>query len=207
MQFDFQRIHIVGGPGSGKSTFARSLGKKLGAPVYDLDTIAFQGKDFLERPVEQRLADAHAIAIQPRWITEGIFVGWIDELLRAADVILWLDTLPWQQAAWRILLRFARNGLREVLRQRGRNKFFRFGDYRRNLGQLRDVLISSRAYYHDSVPPVNGDIRNITRAETAAYLADYMSKVIHFQTHQEVESFIANLNSRNSQEQEFAHSL
>ncbi|MFW5904155.1 MAG: AAA family ATPase [Candidatus Saliniplasma sp.] len=32
------KIAIIGSPGSGKSTFAKKLGKKLNIPVYHLDS-------------------------------------------------------------------------------------------------------------------------------------------------------------------------
>ena len=76
-----KRLHIIGGPGSGKSTLARRLGVQLNLPVFELDTIAFQGLDFDERPLEARRQAIREIAAQPAWITEGIFVGWVDELL------------------------------------------------------------------------------------------------------------------------------
>ena len=52
-------------------------------------------------------------------------------------------------AAKRIIVRFVRNGFKEVMSQSGLRKFTRIQDYKRNLRQLIGVLRSSRTYYHD----------------------------------------------------------
>jgi adenylate kinase family enzyme len=187
------RIHIIGGPGNGKSTLARKLGTLLHLPVYDLDRIAFEGQDFFERPLQVRLAQVREIAAQPRWITEGIFLGWVQDLMGAADLIIWLDSLPWQLAAWRILVRFTRYGWEQVRLQQSWNKFTRFHDYRRHLGQLWAVMFTSRAYYASRQIELDGDARHVTRAATAASLEPYRAKVIHCRTTADVEHLLAAL--------------
>ncbi|MGH2541805.1 MAG: hypothetical protein ACRDIB_03350, partial [Ardenticatenaceae bacterium] len=98
------RVHIVGGPGSGKTTLAQRLAQRVGAPLYDLDKIGYESGAGAKRSLEVRLFDVQAILEQPSWVTEGIFLWWTDPLLRAADLIVWLD-LPWYIAVWRIVLR------------------------------------------------------------------------------------------------------
>ena len=44
------RIHIIGGAGSGKTTLARRLGTLLDAPYYDLDEIGYEGGFTAKRP-------------------------------------------------------------------------------------------------------------------------------------------------------------
>jgi adenylate kinase family enzyme len=86
------RIHIIGPPGSGKTTLAQRLASSLQLPFYDLDYIAWEaGYPGTERPLEIRLRDILHIATQPAWITEGVFLTWTDELLSSADCIVWLD--------------------------------------------------------------------------------------------------------------------
>lgn len=178
-----RRIHILGGPGSGKSTLARALGRELNLPVYDLDTIAFESKDFEERPLTARLSDVHAIAVQPHWITEGIFLGWIEELLAEADAIIWLDDLPWHQAMWRIVVRFGRYGWLEARRRQGRERFLRFRDYGRNLRQLVQVAFMSRSYYNGLAEPIADNARRVSRAATFAQLTRYQGKVVRCSNH------------------------
>jgi adenylate kinase family enzyme len=56
------RIHILGGPGSGKTTLAQGLSSRLHIPHYDLDKLYWQ------------IENAMATAEQPAWITEGIYL-------------------------------------------------------------------------------------------------------------------------------------
>lgn len=193
MQELIRRIHIIGGPGNGKSTLARQLACQLAIPVYHLDEIAFEGTEFQDRRIDERLARVHEIAMQPSWITEGIFLGWVEELLHAADVIVWLDNIAWHDALWRIVVRFARYGWLEVQRQRGWNKIIRFRDYRRHLGQLVQVMFTSRAYYYSGNLQVVEDARQVTRAATKAQLAAYQAKVIHCRSSADVERLVGTL--------------
>jgi hypothetical protein len=128
---NFNRIHIIGGPGSGKTTLARQLGKYLGIEAQELDHIAFTGPDFLERPFPARLADIHQIANGPAWISEGIFVQWTDELLARANMIVWLDNVGWEKGIWRITHRFFHLAAHEATQRPGLQRFTRFQDYRK----------------------------------------------------------------------------
>jgi len=76
------RIHIVGGPGSGKTTLAKRLAASLAIPFYELDTIGWKGGVGAERPLDVHLVDINHIAAQPAWVTEGGSWIWADELLR-----------------------------------------------------------------------------------------------------------------------------
>lgn len=188
-----RRIHIIGGPGSGKSTLGRLLGSHLGVPVYNLDKIAFVDRLFTERPRAVQRADVYTIASQPTWIAEGIFLDWTDELLRAADIIIWLDNVSWYTAVKRIVWRFAQGGLAEAKRQPGRHKFTRFNDYARNLRQLVGVLRFSRAYYHATLPDVRNGKLVISRAATIQCLAPYRHKVTHCCSADDVNKLVESL--------------
>lgn len=172
------RIHIIGGPGSGKSTLARRLGAQIGAPVYELDKIAFEGPNFARRPLSVRQTEVEWIASQATWIVEGMFLGWTDPLLRAADLIIWLDCVHWSRAASRIVVRFSRGGIAEARRQVGLKKINRIRDYARNLGLLIRVLQSSRVYY--TLNKNNAALSEFTesRMATEQHLSAYEPKVI-----------------------------
>ena len=99
-----RRIVVTGQGGSGKTTLARRLGARLSLPVYEFDAIAYDATSHRRRPDAERLAAVARIAAQPGWVADCWYLGWTEELLRRADLIIWLD-LPWRVAARRIVLR------------------------------------------------------------------------------------------------------
>jgi len=94
------KIHILGGPGSGKTTLAQHISATFHIPHYELDQL---GRKNGMRDVAY-VEDAFAMAVQPGWVTEGIYLIWTDPLLFQADYIVLLE-VPWPVAAWRILHR------------------------------------------------------------------------------------------------------
>ncbi len=178
-----RRIHILGGPGSGKTTVARDLGRRLELPVHELDLVGYEDGVGARRPFEERLADVRTIAAQPEWVTEGAFLGWTDELLRAADVIIRLD-VRWRVAAWRLVTRHVRANLAGTNRHPGTLRLLRF-------------LRFARRYYSDSeviavVPDNDG---NNSRASTSRHLEQFASKVVRCGTASDVDAFVSDLPS------------
>lgn len=126
------KIHILGGPGSGKTTLAECLSSRLHVPHHDLDKIGWKHGARSAGYIE----DAFAIAEQPAWITENIGLTWIDPLLYHADCIVLLE-VSWPVAAWRILRRHISKSLR------GTNPY--------PTKLLFNFLKDSRRYYTDKV--------------------------------------------------------
>jgi adenylate kinase family enzyme len=94
------KIHVLGGPGSGKTTLAKTLAQQLDVPSHDLDLLGQKnGTD----PVAH-VSDAFAIAASPGWVVEGIYLVTTDPQFYEADAIVLLD-VPWRVAAWRIVKR------------------------------------------------------------------------------------------------------
>jgi len=177
-----RRIHIVGGAGSGKTTLAPQLARRLMLPVYSLDTINFAGSVAVKRPREQRLADVRRIAAQPAWVTEGVFVGWTDALLQAADLVIWLD-LSWPTALVRIVRRHLRQSLAGTNRYPG-------------LRRLVSFLLWSTAYYRNTPPAVIDALDEESlhsRAATARHLAPYTAKLIRCCCTAEVADLLASV--------------
>ncbi len=93
------KIHIIGGPGSGKTTLAEDISSRLHIPHYDLDKVNWEQ----ETP--------SAIAERPAWVTEGIYLIFTEPMLYHADCIVLLE-VSWPVAAWRMLRRHILNSLR-----------------------------------------------------------------------------------------------
>ncbi len=173
-----QRIHIIGGTGSGKTTLARKLGIHLGIPFYDLDEVGYEGGSGAKRPIDVRLADLKCIAAQSAWITEGGFILWIDELLQAADTIVWLD-LPWRIRRWRIITRHIKADFARNNRHAGYLNLYRF--YKRSRNYERDPTI-----YTLQTP--DGD-DYMSHATVVHKLEQYKDKVLHCCTIADVAAF------------------
>lgn len=140
-----RRIYIVGGEGSGKTTLATEFMQALGIPRYQLDEVAWKGsvggsiplfdpryqppEQLYPRPLEERLKLVRQVAERDAWVAEGKHLWWTAALLARAEMIIWLDHVPFHVAARRILGRAARSGGRSFKQHRGHRKFTRFADY------------------------------------------------------------------------------
>src|SRR5579859_92566 len=91
------KIHILGGAGSGKTSLARHKSSLLRVPHNDLDAIGLEKGLVTEE-------DAFAIAAQPAWVSEGVYLIFTEPLLYAADAIVLLE-VTWPVAVWRIIRR------------------------------------------------------------------------------------------------------
>jgi adenylate kinase family enzyme len=103
-----QRIHIIGGPGSGKSYIARQLSQHCRIPAYDLDEL-FWDRAALRYGVRAETGerDAHLLAITQgeRWIIEGVYYGWLRPSFEQADRIFVLRVNVFLRD-WRIVKRY-----------------------------------------------------------------------------------------------------
>jgi adenylate kinase family enzyme len=100
-----KRVVVLGPGGSGKSTFASSLGASSGLPVVELDT-QFWGPDLVAKSPSEWLAAQQALVAPQRWILDGD-LGPYDALgirLGAADTVIVLDFPLWR-CAWRAVRR------------------------------------------------------------------------------------------------------
>jgi adenylate kinase family enzyme len=180
-----RRVHIVGGPGSGKSTIGASLARNLGVRYCDLDDIALsEGANDLRplRDLEARQNAVQQVSGEASWVTEGTFLWWTTALFERADLVIWLDP-PWRVAAVRILKRHFADYLQQAIKA---------GTLTTRLHALRYPHIAhlfrffrwSAHYYgagamstSDDAPD---DMRALTREATRAFLEAYRMKTVRF---------------------------
>ena len=173
-----RRVHIIGAAGSGKTTLARELAQRLELPCYGLDTVGYEGGAGARRSLQLRQADLAEIVAQPAWVSEGAFLWWIEDLLRHAEAIVWLD-LHWTLCYRRIVTRHVRADLAANNPHPGFLNMLRFA---------RGV----RPYYLDAEPatPSAPDDDHANRAAVAQVLTPYAGKVIRCRRPAEVRHFL-----------------
>lgn len=107
------KIHIIGGPGSGKSFLADNLSKQFDIPHYDLDDLQWDNvaNDYgTKRNLQERDALLNQILQKDDWIIEGVYFAWCKQCFDDADKIYLLD-VPQYKCRYRIVRRFIRRKL------------------------------------------------------------------------------------------------
>ena len=106
----YSKIHIIGGPGSGKSYIARKLSTLYNINAYDLDDI-FWDRLTNDYGTKAREADRNTalseILKKESWIIEGVYYRWVSQAFKDADLIIIITASKWIRH-WRISKRFIR---------------------------------------------------------------------------------------------------
>jgi len=185
------KIHIMGGPGSGKTVLAAQLARIVGAQVVHLDEVARIGGGIgPERSLDDQLRAIREILAQPGWVTEGVHLGWTMELLTAADVVVWLDYVDGGLAARRIIRRFLASAVEEMHRQPGLRKVIRFRDYLYQLRGLLRAIPETLRYYRTGADHDTKPTDRESRALAAAGLRSGDPKLVHCREANDLRRFI-----------------
>lgn len=102
-----KRILVIGGPGSGKSTFSRRLAEQLELPLIHLDQLYWRddwahcSREEFDQLLQQELD-------KPQWIIDGNFNRTIPHRLSFCDTVFYFD-LPTIVQLWGVTQRILSN--------------------------------------------------------------------------------------------------
>lgn len=84
------KVSIIGGCGTGKTTLANNLGKELDVPVYHIDGIHHTENWGIRDKVERDKIILEKVN-QSRWIMDGTYHSTLKQRLENSDLIIYLD--------------------------------------------------------------------------------------------------------------------
>lgn len=102
-----RRVVVTGLPGSGKSTFSRSLTARTGLPLVYLDLSFWKPGWTAPTDDEWRAAQRQVLA-GDAWVADGNYTDTLELRLERADTVVVLDT-PWWVCSRRALVRGVRS--------------------------------------------------------------------------------------------------
>ena len=84
------RICIIGGSGTGKTTLANNLGKQLNLPIYHIDGIHHL-QNWEIRDKEERDKIILEKTAEDKWIIDGTYRSTLKQRLERSDFVIYLD--------------------------------------------------------------------------------------------------------------------
>ena len=87
---DMNRISVIGGPGTGKSTLANNIGKELNLPIYHLDAIHHLENWKVRDSVERDKIILEKIEGK-RWVIDGTYKSTLEARVKKSDMVIFLN--------------------------------------------------------------------------------------------------------------------
>ncbi len=147
---DYNRIMLVGSPGSGKSFLARALAKTLGYDLIHLDVEYWQ-PNWVNTPKAEWEEKHQQLISGHQWIIDGNYSSTMEARWQAADLVIHLDTSRWL-CLWRVIHRHGnkREDLPQYLEERYNQDFLAFLKYIWDFPHTkRGQILALRAKYAD----------------------------------------------------------
>lgn len=167
------KIYIVGSVGSGKTTLAREVAKKLQIPHFETDNFVWarDPEGDIRNEIEVRDQLLQAAIKNENWVIEGVHIDWTDAGLQEADQIIFLDL-----AAAKRIQRITKRYIRQLLGIEKANYKPTFSIFCR--------MFQWNKYFEEQMKP-----------EFLTKFSAYEQKVYRFQTDKEVEDWFHRLKS------------
>ena len=103
------KISIIGGSGTGKTTLAVNIGKELKLPVYHLDGLNYFSK-WKERDKTERDELILNKVKTKKWVIDGTYTSTLQQRLQSSDLIIYLDYSSFAQIKGILTRYFKLNG-------------------------------------------------------------------------------------------------
>lgn len=166
------KIAIIGGSASGKTTLSRQIASDTGLPLFHTDQLIWSGK--WEAVPEQAYVTKHQeILDKESWIIEGHIDSEMVDRLKAADMIIYLDYSRFV-CVWRFVKRWFkyRNKNREELPSESLEKF--------NFVLFLRVLFRRERLHIEKLLKIN-NIENVVRIDSPHSLERCLSGDLEMQ--------------------------
>jgi adenylate kinase family enzyme len=167
----YKKIHIIGGPGSGKTYCAKIISNNYNIPYYDLDNIFWNNTNSgygVKKDKNKRDKELSNILNKDKYILEGVYYSWLKKSFTTADIIIVINT-PVYIRDFRIIKRFIKR------------KLGLLNSKKETLKDLYNLLKWNHQY----------DIKNMVNA--LAMINDLNDNIFHFNSSQEViNEFVKN---------------
>lgn len=102
-----KKINIIGTSGSGKSTFAKRLAKRLELPYIEIDAI-FWGKNWYWPPDEAFFTRLEKTLDREAWVLDGNYTRTTAIKWEAVDTVIWID-FSFPRTLYQVISRSIRN--------------------------------------------------------------------------------------------------
>ena len=105
------KISIIGGSGTGKTTLSNNLSKELNIKAYHLDGLNYK-ENWVEVDKEDRDSKILELINKDKWIIDGTYSSTIKDRLKKSDLIIYLDYSSFSQLIG-VFKRFFKNKNKE----------------------------------------------------------------------------------------------
>jgi len=106
-----RRVNVFGSSGSGKTTVASVLARRLGVPFVEIDQLFWSVHPNWREPTNDEFrARVEQATRGDAWVVDGSYSRVRDIVWSRADTVVWLD-LPFPRRLWRVVARTVRRSL------------------------------------------------------------------------------------------------